>query len=164
MVEENFTFYENGAETQVTEAVLSEYYTNYNNAHNKVDIEEANKGDYFKFLNDSQVELVEGDYKTTANYVFKDGYFYILSADSEAMFLYGKGDMSRLEYLYSSIISKAGNATSSSSDAYEDEQDIPYFPTTFNNSIDFHDYEKIEDIQGNAYLLIHNLSNIFVKK
>ncbi|WP_158447868.1 hypothetical protein [Aquimarina longa] len=44
---------------------------------------------------------------------------------------------------------------------YEDEDDIDDFPMTFDNSKEFHSYNSIEDITGDNYLFIHNVSIVF---
>lgn len=163
-IEETFNFYQNGAETQVTDEALNEYYTSFGGSSNKEELEEQNKDDYIKFLSDTEAEIYESGDTYTGNYEFNDGFFYILSEDSDEKILYGKGDTNKLEYLYAAVFSVKENSSSGYSDGYDSEPDIPYFPTTFEGSKDFHKYENISEIEGESYLLIHNLSNVYLKE
>ncbi|MDN3666752.1 hypothetical protein ACFFU1_09085 [Algibacter miyuki] len=167
-VDESFSFFKDGLETEVPDDILADYYANTGIARNKVQIEEENKDDYFKFLNATEVEVAQYGETYHVNYIFEGGFLYLYIEDEDdaiiRKFLYGKGNINTFEYLYSSIVLKKENSRSSSSSAYEDEGDIPYFPTTFSNSINFHNYENITDIQGDTYLLIHNLADVFIKE
>ncbi|WP_405296623.1 hypothetical protein [Algibacter sp. Ld11] len=168
-VEESFSFFKNGEETDVPDDVLAAYYENTGIGFNKAEIEEENKDDYFQFLSDTEVIVAQYGEIYTVDYVFEDGFLYINYIDEDdgetTKLLLGKGDLNKLEYLYSSIVLKEENSRSGSASAYEDAGDIPYFPTTFENSINFHNYENITDLQGDeTYLLIHNVADVYIKE
>ncbi|MBQ4819423.1 hypothetical protein [Aquimarina sp. MMG016] len=152
--DEEFTFYQNGALAFVTDEVLN----NYNNSRislNRQELETEFTNDYFKFLSDTEVEVSESGDIFKAEYVFEDGFLYLVVNNGK--FLYGQGDKTKLQYRLSALQTN----TAGSSNAYEDEDDINDFPATFENSKDFHTYNTLEDIQGDEFLLIHNLSAVY---
>ncbi len=153
-VTETFTYYQDGAETTVTDAIL----TSYNDSAVSLSAAELvaeSTGDYFKFLSDTEVELSEGGEVIKAPYVFEDGFLYL--GTGQDRLLYGQGDLTKLEYRLSALRTN----TAGSSGGYEDEGDIEFFPATFENSVDFHNYTNVEEIQGDEFLLIHNLSIVY---
>ena len=170
-VEESFSYIKDGTETEeVPDDVLAAYYENTGIGRNKAEIEEENKDDYFKFISDTEVVVAQYGEIYNVDYVFEDGFLHVYYEDEDEdgeiiKLLLGKGDLNKLEYLYSSIVLKEENSRSGSASAYEDAGDIPYFPTTFDNSVNFHNYENITDIQGDeTYLLIHNLADVYIKE
>ena len=168
-VEESFSYIKDGTETEeVPDDVLASYYANNGIGRNKAEIEEENKDDYFKFLSDTEMIVAKYGEIYNTDYVFEDGFLYVNYEDEDdgeiIKLLEGKGDLNKLEYLYSSIVLKEENTRSGSASAYEDAGDIPYFPKTFDNAVNFHDYENITDIQGETYLLIHNLADVYIKE
>ncbi len=153
-VTETFTYYQDGAETAVTDAIL----TSYNDSAvslSTAELEAESTGDYFKFLSDTEVELSEGGEVIRTPYVFEDGFLFL--GTGQDRLLYGQGDMTKLEYRLSALRTNTGG----SSGGYEDEGDIEFFPATFENSVDFHNYTTIEEIQGDEFLLIHNVSLVY---
>lgn len=157
-IEEAFELFKDGAKTEVSQEELEVYY-NSQVSYVKEELANEFETDYFKFLSDTQVELSEGDEVFTVDYFFKDGYLFV-TFEGET-FLYGQGDRTELKYRFAALQLIKENGSSGSSNAYEDEGDIDFFPATFENSINFHNFNSIGEIEGDTYLLIHNVSSVF---
>ncbi|AXT52853.1 hypothetical protein D1818_19235 [Aquimarina sp. BL5] len=155
-VSEDFTFFQNGAETAITDEALNSYNSDTNISLSKEEFEVESANDYFKFLSDTEVEVSEGGEVFTVDYVFEEGFLYLLEDNDK--FLYGQGDKTALAYRLSALVSVRENGSSGASGGYEDADDVDFFPATFENSVDFHNYSTVDEIQGDNYLLIHNLS------
>ncbi|MCB4800062.1 hypothetical protein [Neotamlana laminarinivorans] len=158
-VEDSFLFYQNGNETDVPTDVL-DYYYNTDVAISIENLEADYGNDYFMFLSDTELELKENGETFTVNYAFENGYLFLIDTDDNK-YLYGKGDKTKLEYLIASGISVYENGSSAYRSSFEDEGDIDYFPATFENHKDWHNYNSIEEVQGDNYVLFHNVSIVY---
>ena len=132
-------------------------YLDSDTALQVTEIADRSEGDFFNFISETRVEVSEDDNVFEADYVFEDTYFFLINEEGER-FLYGQGDFEKIENKFGAATSVTMNSMRGISSSFEDDEDIGRFPFTFENLIDWHEYDAIDEIQGDDYLLIHNVS------
>ncbi|WP_010520599.1 hypothetical protein [Aquimarina agarivorans] len=159
-VDERFLFFQNGAESsEVPEEVLNSFL-NSRVSLKKEEFENDSKNDFFKFLSETEIEISEEGDIFKAKYEFVNNILILIGEDGER-FVYGEGDMTKIVTRFTAGQVKGENSSGGFSSSIEDEGDLPFFPATFENSKEFHEYDAIEDIMGDESLLLQNLTLTF---
>ncbi|WP_157366689.1 hypothetical protein [Aquimarina agarilytica] len=159
-VDESFLFFQNGTESSdVPEEVLNSYI-NSQVSLKKEEFEIDSKNDFFKFLNETEIEISEEGNIFKAKYEFVNNILILIGEDGER-FVYGEGDMTKIVTRFTAGQVESENSSGGFSSSIEDEDDLPFFPVTFENSKEFHDYNAVEDIMGDESLLLQNLTLTF---
>ena len=141
----DFHFYKNGEKATIPEEAMREYRKS-ENAIDTISLFEAYQKDYFKFLSDTDIEILEDEDLFRTKYIFQDGYLFLKFEDD--FFVYGKGSIDRMERRMYSIHVNNSNEDTDDNFGNKSNFDFVFEELNIDNSIFPLTFENMKDLKN----------------